>query len=638
MTALVDTTRSPRARLRPVPIAAVRLTDSFWGPRRRLNGTVSLREQHSQLEETGRLRNLRAAAGLEQGGNSGKIFNDSDVHKWLEAACWQLATDDDPWLRERVDRVVELLEAAQELDGYLFSPFIKGSRGSRWSDGEAHELYCAGHLFQAAVAHRRVTGQGRALAVARRFADLVCATFGDAPGQVSRPDGHPQVEMALIELYRMTGERRYLEQAAWQIDARGHGRLGHPYAGWIGAYYNQDHRPVRERDRPEGHAVRDLYLLGGVTDRLLEAPDDALEAAVLRIWESMSRGQVYVTGGVGVRDVSEAFGRDFELPSETAYAESCAAVASIMWNWRLLQLTGEARFADLIETTLFNAMLAGVSLDARTYFYVNPLASDGSLRRRPWYLVACCPPNLARTLAALPGYLFSSSSEPDAGEAVWLHQYVACEVAVGGARLAVRTEYPWAGRVEVEVQSAATFGLRLRMPGWCGAARLSVNGTEAEVAGRPGAYVEVRRTWDPGDVVCLDLPMPVRRLAAHPSVLENAGRVALARGPLIYCVEQADGGSLDPRLVQLPAGAAVAARWRPELLGGVTVLETKAEAVRPDPAWEGALYREAGSVAAAAVTPLSAGLTAIPYFAWANREPGRMQVWLRQAPTDLAQV
>ncbi|HEX6349881.1 MAG TPA: beta-L-arabinofuranosidase domain-containing protein [Candidatus Dormibacteraeota bacterium] len=622
MTAVVDTSRSPRAALRPVPIRAVRMRDGFWERRRQLNRTVSLPEQHRMLEETGRFHNLRVAAGLERGSNTGKIFNDSDVHKWMEAACWQLATDNDPWLAERIDAILDLLEQAQEPDGYLFSPFVRGLRGQRWSDGEAHELYCAGHLFQAAVAHHRVTGSDRALQMSRRFADLICATFGEGRGKLDRPDGHPMVEMALVELYRETGEPRYLEQASFLIDARGHKRLGEPYAGWTSADYNQDHRPVRERERPEGHAVRDLYLMSGVTDRLLEAADPDLEAAVLRIWESLARGQVYVTGAVGVRDVSEAFGRDYELPNETAYAETCAAVALMMWNWRLLQLTGDARYADLFETGLYNGMLSGVSLDGREYFYANPLACNGGLRRRPWYLVACCPPNVARTLAALPGYLFGS------GDGIWIHQYASCGVAVDGVALAVSTELPWTGEVAVEVRSAGRFPLRLRIPGWAQGTRLSLNGQEPDVAAEPGAYALLDREWQPGDVVALSMPTPVRRLASHPGLLENTGRVALARGPLVYCVEQGDVGGADPRWVSLPAESEVRARVRSDLLGGVTVLEAAGRSAPPEPAWDGRLYREAGSGVEAGGEPLE--LTAIPYFAWANRDAGRMQVWLRE--------
>jgi len=622
MTAVVDTSRSPRARLRPVPIRSVRLQDGFWEPRRQLNRTVSLREQHRMLEETGRFRNLRVAAGLERGANSGKIFNDSDVHKWMEAACWQLATDEDPLLVERVDAIVELLEQVQEPDGYLFSPFVRGLRGRRWSDGEAHELYCAGHLFQAAVAHHRVLGSERALDIARRFADLVCATFGEGRGKLDRPDGHPEVEMALVELYRETGEARYLDQAEFQIQARGYKRLGEPYAGWISADYNQDHRPVHERDRPEGHAVRDLYLMSGVADRLLEAADPELEAGALRIWESMARGQVYVTGGVGVRDVSEAFGRDYELPNETAYAETCAAVALVMWNWRLLQLTGDARYADLIETGLYNGVLSGVSLDGRAYFYANPLACDGGLKRRPWYLVACCPPNIARALASLPGYLFGS------GDGVWIHQYASGEARVGEVELAVSTAYPWEGEVQVEVRSGGRFPLRLRVPGWAEGARLSVNGADASVPVEPGSYAVVERDWRAGDLVQLSLPMRVRRLASHPGLLENASRVALVRGPLVYCVEQADVGGADPRFIVLPDGAPVEP-VRSDLLGGLTVLEADARLAVPDAGWDGRLYREAGAVEPEGHQPLR--LTAIPYFGWANRDAGRMQVWLRSS-------
>src|SRR5438874_871769 len=626
MTAVVDTSLSPRARLRPVPIRAVRLTDAFWEPRRQLNRTVSLREQHRMLEETGRFHNLRVAAGLERGSNSGKVFNDSDVHKWMEAACWQLGTDEDPWLVERVDAILELLEQAQEPDGYLFSPFVRGLRGQRWSDGEAHELYCAGHLFQAAVAHHRVTGSDRALGISRRFADLICATFGEGRGKLDRPDGHPQIEMALVELYRETGEAGYLEQACFQIDARGHKRLGEPYAGWISADYNQDHRPLRERDRPEGHAVRELYLQSGVTDRLLEVADPGLETAQLRIWESLVRGQVYVTGGVGVRGGSEGCGRDYERPNETAYAETCAAAALIMWNWRLLQLTGEARFADLIETGLYNGMLSGVSIDGREYFYANPLACNGGLKRRPWYLVACCPPNIARTLASLPGYLYGTDDE----RGVWIHQYATGQATVGAATLAVETSYPWAGDIRVEVRSAGSFALRLRVPGWATGSRLTVNGADVSMPFEAGTYAVLSRDWRPGDVVELSLPMRVRRLASHPGLLENAGRVALARGPLVYCVEQADVGGADPRFLELAAGSEIKANRRPDLLGGVTVLEGPASAAPPDADWEGRLYREAEGVRQGDGEPVR--LTAIPYFAWANREAGRMQVWLREPP------
>jgi DUF1680 family protein len=620
---VTDTSRSPYARLRPVPLTAVTLDDAFWAPRRRLNREAVLPAQYRLLEDTGRVDNLRRAGGLKTGiPFQGYYYNDSDVYKWLEAVAWTLAEGPAPTLEAMVEEVITVIAAAQRPDGYLDSYFALERAGERWTNlRDLHELYCAGHFLQAAVAHYRATGSERLLAVARRLADHIGTVFGPGPGQRPGTPGHPEVEMALVELARTTGETRYRDLAQFLLDNRGRGLIG-------GSSYHQDHVPFRDMDRIAGHAVRAVYLNAGAADLYAETGEEALRAALGRLWENMVTRQLYVSGGIGQRHEGEAFGADYELPNGRAYAETCAAIGSIMWNWRMLMLAGDARYADLIETTLYNAVLVGSSLDGQTYFYDNPLASDGEHRRQPWFSCACCPPNVARLLASLPGYCYSLSDE-----GIWVHLY-----AAGSARLPLpdgqvvtlhqRTRYPWDGEIELEVAGTGEFSLFLRVPGWCVASppALEVNGRPFAGEICPGTYVRVRRDWRPGDVVRLALPMPVRRVACHSYVAENAGRVALFRGPLLYCLEGADQPGVELRDVVLPAGVAFQDEFRPELLGGVVVVRAPAEVVPPDEGWAGRLYRPAGEAGAVCGQPLS--ITAIPYYAWANRDPGPLQVWL----------
>ena len=627
---IIDTSHSPHARLRPVPTTAVRLTDTFWAPRRQVNRQVTLPSQYRLCEETGRMDNFRIAAGKKEGQFQGRFFNASDVYKWLEAAGWTLATDPDPELDTLVDWVIAEVGDAQQPDGYLDTYFMGERAAERWTNYDLHEGYCAGHLFQAAVAHHRATGKTALLDIATRLADHMARRFGPADqGKQEGADGHPEVEMALVELYRVTGERRYLDLAQFFIDVRGYGKLGRPYDRW-GSEYHQDHRPVRDLTSVDGHAVRALYLNSGITDVQLETGEAGLDTALGRLWDHFSQRQVYVSGGAGSRYEGEAMGREYELPNARAYTETCAAIASVMWNWRMLARHADARYADLLEWTLYNAVLPGVALDGQTYFYQNPLADDGTHRRRPWFGTACCPPNIARTLAMLPGYFASVS---DAG--LWVHLYAANQTEATlpdgrVVRLTQATDYPWDGEIEMTVDGRGEFSLFLRIPGWCEAgAMLTINGEPWPGVLTSGSYAEVRRTWTPGDRVHLSLPMPPRRLEAHPYVEEDAGRVALTRGPLLYCVEQADNPGLDPRDIVLPADASITAEFDPRRLQGVTVLRVAARRVPPGEDWAGRLYRTASA------PPLTqpgepVEVVAIPYYAWANREPGRMQVWLRQ--------
>jgi DUF1680 family protein len=630
---VVDTAGSPHARLAPVPLDAVSLEDGYWKPRRELNRNVVIPGQFRLCEETGRLDNLRIAGGLKAGTFKGWFFNDSDVYKTMEAAAWQLATDDAPELDTLLDDLTSILAAAQDADGYLNSYFTGERERERWTNFDLHEMYCAGHLIQAAVAYQRATGKTALLGVAARFADHICARFGlESEGKIFGTDGHPELEMALVELYRATGERRYLDQAQYFIDARGYKRLNNRPFGHQSPVYHQDHLPFRELTRLEGHAVRAVYLNCGAADVLAETGEGALREALERMWESMTARQMYINGGLGARYENEGFGRDYELPNTRAHAETCASVASVMWNWRMLMIEPQASYADVMEHALFNTVMAGISLDGGGYFYQNPLSDDGTHRRQRWFSVACCPGNVARVLAQLPGYLYSVSDE-----GVWAHLYAAssAELPLPDGRiirLRQRTDYPWSGDITFTTQTAGTYSLFLRLPGWVlGDVSLAVNDQPKALEMTAGGYIAVRRDWQPGDTVRLSLPMPVERVECHPFVGENWGRVALMRGPLLYCLEGVDNPDADVRVIGLPDDAELIPEFVPELLSGVMVLRGTGAVLDDLSVWGGwwgdMLYRRA---APRSLSPRLVPITAIPYYAWANRDAAPMQVWLRR--------
>lgn len=620
----------------------------FWAERRRVNAQISLAEGPARLEQAGNLANFRAAAALRTGGAnapsasdtgfSGDFqFQDSDVYKWLEAACWQLADTPAEALAADVEAVVELIAAAQREDGYLHTYYQLGG-GVPWTElGWGHELYCAGHLIQAAVAHHRATGSDRLLDVARRLADHIDSVFG--PGkQVNTVCGHPEVETALVELHRTTDEKRYLDLARYFLERRGHGTLssgadrGHDRDP--GPEYWQDHTPIRAADEVTGHAVRQLYLLAGAADLAAETGDTELRTALERLWRDMVTTKTYLTGAVGSRHDWEAFGDAHELPADRAYAETCAAIASIHFSWRMALLTGEARYSDLVERTLFNGFLAGAGLDGRTWLYVNPLhrrahsherPGDQTAHRTPWFRCACCPPNVMRLLAALPHYMATTD---DSG--LRLHQYATGLYGGDGLTVRVTTEYPWDGTVTVTVEHAPSTlprTLSLRLPAWCADHTLTVNGTTVEGEAEAG-WLTVTRAFTPGDTVRLDLAMPARLTAPPARVDAVRGCAAVERGPLVYCLEQTDQPDrLDPDGVAVVPDASLTVRSRPELLGGVnTVSVTGSLLPAEDPSadWPYPPYASAAS----GEPRESVELTAVPYYAWANREAGAMRVWL----------
>nr|WP_259408102.1 beta-L-arabinofuranosidase domain-containing protein [Streptomyces akebiae] len=617
------------------PASVARITDGFWATRRRINAEVSIPEGPQRLEEAGNLANLRSAAepGTAPAFSGDFQFQDSDVYKWLEAACWQLADTPDPGLAGEAARIVRLITDAQSENGYLQTYYQLGG-GEPWTElGWGHELYCAGHLMQAAVAHHRATGSRDLLDVAGRFADHIDSVFG--PGkQVDGVCGHPEVETALIELYRTTDDERYLELARYFLERRGHGALasgtdrGHDRDP--GSAYWQDHIPIREAQEVTGHSVRQLYLLAGAADLATETGDVRLRQALERLWTDAVSTKTYLTGGMGSRHDWEAFGDAYELPSDRAYTETCAAIASVHFSWRMALLTGEARYSDLIERTLYNGFLGGAGLDGRTWLYVNPLQrrahtherpGDQTSRRTPWFRCACCPPNAMRLLASLP-YYFADVAVDDSG--LRLHQYATGEYAGGGLAVRVATAYPWDGTVTVTVDDApaAERTLALRIPAWCEEFRLAVNGTPVRERPERG-WLRVTRSFRPGDTVRLELTLRVRLTHPHPYVDAVRGCVALERGPLVYCLEEADNaGGLDG--VVLDTSTAPTVRDRPDLLGGVSTVVASGRRLASDEAgwWP---YR---TEAASADRPVE--LTAVPYYAWANRGDGAMRVWIPQ--------
>ncbi|GAA4206188.1 glycoside hydrolase family 127 protein [Microbispora amethystogenes] len=620
--------------LRPLGVHEARLDPGgLLGRWQRRNAEDTIPHCVDNLHAHGNIANLRAAAGESGDAFAGMWFADSDVHKTLEGAAWELASSPgDASLRSFVDDTTTLLARAQGPDGYLNSYFTVAAPDERWRRPEwSHELYCAGHLVQAAVAAARTGVSPDLAAVARRFADLLVERFG--PGGAEEVCGHPEIETALAELYRLTGHRPYLDLARRFLDLRGRGLLG---PGRFGPAYYQDHVPVREAAEVTGHAVRQLYLLAGMVDVGVETGDHTLLDAAERLWEDAVHRRTYVTGAHGSRHRDEAYGDPYELPPDRAYAETCAAIASFQWNWRLLLATGRARYADEMERALYNAVAVAVSLDGRRFFYSNPLQSrtghtgsgeEAQARRLPWYSCACCPPNIARLMASLHGYLATA-----AGDGLQIHLYAAgsvtAEVAGSAVRVDVRTEYPWQGRIELTVTSEADtpWTLALRVPDWCDAYAVRIGGGPVTAPARDG-YVRLTRVWAPGTTVVLDLEMPVRRVTAHPRVDAVRGCVALARGPLVYCLEQADlppGTVLED--VRLDPAVPVEAGRREDLPDFPVVLTAGGRLAEPG----ASLYADAPARERHSA-PLT--LTAVPYFLWGNRSEGPMRVWIPVAAT-----
>ncbi len=599
--------------LTAVPFTEVEITDGFWAPRLATTHDKTLPANFKQCEETGRISNFAKAGGLMEGNFEGIYFNDSDVHKLLEGASYLLPLHRDPELDAYVDGVIAKMAAAQEEDGYLNSYYTLREPDKKWTDLRVrHELYCAGHMFEAAVAHYRATGKRTYLDVACRFADLIDSIFGE--GKRYGVPGHEEIELALVKLYQVTGEQRYLDLAKFFVDQRGNANGRELYGD-----YCQDHVPIREQSEIVGHAVRATYLYAGVADVARLTGDEELIAMMDRIWRDVVLKKMYITGGIGPSAHNEGFTVAYDLPNESAYAETCASIGMALWNHRLNLLHADARYADVVERVLYNGLLSGIALDGEHFFYVNPLASRGNHHRQPWFGCACCPTNLVRFLPSIGGYIYAHAKD-----AVFVNLYIAGSGAVPVKNKTVRlrqdTRYPWDGRVEltVEVEKRTAFKLNLRIPEWCDEFSLSLNDEVLEPDVARG-YVGVERTWQNGDQLVLDLAMPVQRVYAGPQVEADRGRVALQRGPVVYCLEAVDNGGRVSNLA-IPPNTAITADHDPDLLGGVTVLRGTALAKQSE-SWQETLYQPGpGSE--------EAPFMAVPYCLWDHREPGEMAVWL----------
>ena len=635
MIALVDCDRQTVGDypIQPIPFMQVSVEDAFWTPRMETNRSVTIPYAFQQCEETHRIDNFAVAGGLKQGAQQGYRFNDSDVFKIIEGAAYTLHLFPDPELEEYVDGVIDIIAAAQEEDGYLFTaktafndmrPAVRTR--DRWDNiRDDHELYNVGHMYEAAVAYFQATGKRKLLDVSIKNADLIDRVFG--PEGMRYPPGHEEIEIGLAKLYRQTGDIRYLNLAKFFLDERGDS-TGHELYG----EYAQDHMPVVEQAKAVGHAVRAAYLYTGMADIASMTGNEEYIRAIQRIWEDVLSNKLYITGGIGATGGNEGFDRDYHLPNSSAYCETCASIANAMWNHRLFLMTGDAKYMDIVERVIFNSFLSGISMNGDRFFYPNRLQTFSGMERSPWFACACCPGNIVRFLPSIPGYAYAVR-----GNDLYVNLFIG-----GRARIPLRqqsvgvtleSDYPWGGKIRIVMESdeEASFRLHLRIPGWAqnrpvpsdlyryafGAedpVTVTVNGEHQTVKMRNG-FAVIDRRWKAGDKVELDLPMPIRRVIAHDGVEADRGRVAVERGPIVFCAEWPDipGGMV--RNIVLPNDAELSTRWRPGLLNSVQVIHGQAFGIR---LMEDDISREREAKA----------LSLIPYYAWAHRGKGEMSVWL----------
>ena len=635
-------------QLSPVPWTQVDIADRFWRPRRETNRTVTLPLEYEINEKNGVLDAYVWDWWDPAQGNPPWRIWVGDISKWIEAACYSLGTHPDAELEALVDHAVACMLQGQKEDGYLYAnPLPRAWRFANLQ--ELHELYDMGHGMEAAVARLQATGKRDMLDAMCRYADLLGATFGRGEGKISGYDGHPEVELALVKLYRATREPRYLQLAKFFVDERGQEPLyfkremetierdGIFQMGWYNRNWDyracQAHQPLREQQEAFGHSVRALYLYSGAADVAVETGDAELLETCRRLWRSVTHRRMYVTGGVGSTPNGEAFTFDYDLPNENGYAETCANIALVFFAHRMLQVEADGEYADVMERALYNGVMSGIGLDGKSFFYANHHtvyprpggASDHlATARQGWFGCACCPPNIARLISSLGGYIYSTTQD-----SLFVHLYIggkaSCDVGGRPVTISQRTDYPWKEKVEVTVdpEKPCDFTLALRIPGWCRGVKLRVNGKAVKVKEiTEKGYARITREWAPGDRVELILPMPVERIEANPRVRMGCGKVALQRGPVVYCLEEIDNGKELADLI-LPRDAELTAEFRPRLLGGTVVIRGRARR-RSAAGWDDRIYRAGQSKVK------EVDILAVPYALWANRKPGEMLIWIRE--------
>lgn len=637
-----------KRRMTPVPVRDVRIRDSFWRRRIETNRTATLPAEYEQFKRVGTLKAYQWKWPPKKDPGPWRIWV-GDLGKWIEAASYALMSCPDPRLEKLAEGVVRGILKGQKKDGFLYSNPI--APGERWTNlQERHQHYDVGHTIEGAAAWYEATGKREFLDAMCRCADLLDANFGPQKGKRRGYDGHQEIELALVKLYRATGEKRYLKLAKFFLDERGRrpyyfdlekkkaNRRNVPLRGWITSYdYCQAHKPVRQQEEAVGHSVRAMYMYSGMADVAAETNDASLMRACRRLWKSATERRMYVIGAVGSTADGERFTSDHDLPNETAYAETCANIALVFFAHRMLQIEADAQYADVMERALYNGVLSGVSLDGKRFFYANHLtvfprpsgpcrASDHVASvRQEWFGCACCPPNIARLIASFSKYMYSTSRD-----SLYVHLYAgsatACDVGGGKVEIKQETRYPWEGKVRITVrpEEERTFTVALRIPAWCRKAALRVNGRGMSIGPiTKKGYARLRRRWKGGDRIDLDLAMPVERVEAHPAVRMNCGKVAIQRGPVVYCLEEVDnGGNLAD--IFLPRKSKLRTEYRPRLLGGTVVIRGKAKR-RVEADWKGKLYAQASS------KRRTVEIQAVPYCLWANRKPGEMMVWVKGA-------
>ena len=625
-------------RLEPISYSEVEITSDFWSARLETNRKASIPHAYRKCRETGVIRRFAEAAGVKEGRKRGLACGDPFLYKLLEGMAYAVGKGTDGGIRKKLNRTIDLLVAAQSDDGYVHTGYQLAAPGKRWTNlARRHELYAAGHLIEAAVADHVASGDKKLLGAATHFADLIHDLFGpDARHDVP---GHPEIELALIRLWEVTGEERYLDLAEFFVEQRGN-KENRPelYGKWT-----QDHRPIRQQEEATGHCVRAMYLYSAIADLVAIRDLPGYREALARLWDSVVNHKMYVTGGIGVEGYGEGFAEAYYLPNQRAYAETCAAIGMCFWNHRMTLLTGDSRYADVFERVLYNGMLSGVSLDGKKFFYTNPLESEGDHHRSPWFRCACCPPNLIRFLAAMGQHIYAVSPEQNE---LYINHYVGSVtiVPVGAQQVTLRqrTEYPWEGEVEVSVrpESPAEFGLCLRIPDWARgtldstdlysfvtpgqpSVRASVNGRSIPVESIEDGWLRINRRWKDGDTVVLQLPMTVKRVRANEKIAADRGKIALMRGPVVYCLEAADHDANVPNMT-LPRHAELVAQFEKDLIEGVITI-TGAGKVHNLAIVDGEMKQRTRS----------ADIKAVPYYAWDNRSPGAMKVWIPETGAAL---
>ncbi|MHA1292963.1 MAG: glycoside hydrolase family 127 protein [Promethearchaeota archaeon] len=651
--------KRPFNKLMPLNFENIEIIDKFWSTRQKINREISIYSQYEKLEINHHIDNFRVASGLKKGITRGLFYLDSDLYKWLEGASYILNQYKDANLERKVQEIVKLIEKVQMKDGYVNTYYSTKFPERRLTFIHiTHELYCAGHLFQAAIAHYKATGKKELLNVAIKFADLLVKLY--LPKKRIGAPGHEEIEMALVELYRITGEKKYLDLAIDFIERRG--LIPHFKKYAIRAYidmitvlkkakkiekryekkqhqtmkqlnskeespeyilkvsiadvfrlfkenYNgklyQLHKPIREMNEPVGHAVRAMYLYCAIADVYSEIGDKSLLKALELIWLKMIKSRMYITGGIGSVRIIEGFGKDFKLKPENSYSETCAAIGSLMWNWRMLQITGKAKYADLIEKLLYNAMLVGQSIDGKKYTYSNPLVSSGQNKRQEWFICACCPPNIVRTIASLGKYIYSTS-----GKDIWIHQYIGSRAKIqlnnnGIVELVQESNFPWNGSIKITVNQKynRNFSIFFRIPAWCSNADLRINRESFNGLLSSRHYIEIVRNWSNNDLIELKFPIKPKIEFGDSRIKATRGKVAISCGPIIYCLEQKDNKEFDIFKARISKNPELKIKFEPDLLGGINVIRGYLSSKEK--------------------------FTAIPYYAWCNRGPTKMIVWIK---------